>query len=171
MNFARIFTQSLVFFGAGALALAAAPAFAQKAKDTIRIAINDPFPTLLQYHHPADEATNFQKRVYDELIYLDEYNHKYIPMLAKSWTRVNPTTLEFELRDDITFHNGDKFDADDVKTTIDYVSDPKIPLTFKVRWTWIKSAEVLSPTKIRIESFQPNVQDLMTYAMSIPIMD
>ena len=156
---------------AGAALIAAAPAMAQKSKDTVRIAINDPFPTILSYHHPVDEATNFSKRIFEQLIYRDEYHNKYIPMLAKSFKRIDDKTLEFELRDDVTFHNGDKFDADDVITTINYVKDPKVPLQFKFRWTWIDHVEKLGPYKIRIVAKSVNAVDLALIAYMIPIID
>jgi peptide/nickel transport system substrate-binding protein len=37
----------------------------------------------------------------------------------------NPTTIEITLRKDITFHNGEKFDADDVVFTINEIINPK----------------------------------------------
>ncbi|TVR68295.1 MAG: oligopeptide ABC transporter substrate-binding protein, partial [Sphaerobacteraceae bacterium] len=41
------------------------------------------------------------------------------PMLAESWERVDDLTLEFYLREDVTFHNGDPMTAEDVKFTFD----------------------------------------------------
>ena len=46
-------------------------------------------------------------------------------MLAKSWTAQNPTTWVFDLEDNVTFHNGEKFTADDVKYSFDRIVDPK----------------------------------------------
>ncbi|MEO0999980.1 MAG: ABC transporter substrate-binding protein [Pseudomonadota bacterium] len=39
------------------------------------------------------------------------------PMLATSWERIDPLTVELTLRDGVTFHNGDTLDADDVVFT------------------------------------------------------
>ena len=145
---------------ATAAALIAAPAIAQKSKDTVRIAINDPFTILSGYCVPVDEAGNFYRRVYGTLVSFDERNQKPVPHLAKSWTRVNPTTLEFELFDNITYHNGNKFDADDVVSTISYTSDPKHVFEFKSRYTWVEKIEKLGPYKVRLTSKQPNALDL-----------
>jgi peptide/nickel transport system substrate-binding protein len=41
------------------------------------------------------------------------------PMLAESWERIDDLTLEFQLREDVTFHNGDPMTAEDVKFTFD----------------------------------------------------
>src|ERR671921_282574 len=137
--------RTLACISAVVLVAVAAPASAQKSKDTLRLAINDPFPVLSGYCQPVDEAGNFYRRVYGTLISFDERNHQVIPHLAKSWKRVNPTTWEFELFDNITYHNGSKFDADDVVSTIEYTSDPKHVFEFKSRYTWVKSIEKLGP--------------------------
>jgi peptide/nickel transport system substrate-binding protein len=39
------------------------------------------------------------------------------PFLAEQWEFLDDTTLQFTLRDDVTFHNGDQFVADDVVAT------------------------------------------------------
>jgi len=49
---------------AGTALLIAAPAAAQKSKDTLRLAINDPFTVLSAYYVPVDEAGNFYRKVY-----------------------------------------------------------------------------------------------------------
>ena len=143
-----------------ATSLSTMPAMAQKSKDTLRIAINDPFSTLSNYCVPVDEAGNFYRRVYGTLINFDEHEKKIVPGLAKSWTRVSPTVLEFELQEGLTFHNGNKFDADDVVSTIEYAADPQYKIEFKSRYTWVKKIEKLGPYKVRIEAGTPNATDL-----------
>jgi peptide/nickel transport system substrate-binding protein len=150
---------------------AATPAVAQKSKDTLRLAINDPFSTVSSYCVPLDEVGYFTRGIYSTLISYDEYNQKFVPSLAKSWTRINPTTVEFELRDDITFHNGNKFDADDVIVTNEFLQDPKIQIQYKNRYFWVKKIEKLSPYKIRIESNEVMAVDLQTLAYRFRIQD
>src|ERR1700749_1299089 len=112
----------------GAFALSGRPAFAGKADDTLRYAVNDWWSTLDPYQFPLDEAAVFFRNVYEPLITYDERAHKFVPRLAKSWQRIDDKTFEFDLRDDVKFHNGDKFDADDVVATINYITDPKTTL-------------------------------------------
>ena len=149
---------------ATAAIICAVPAFAQKSQDTIRVAINNPFVTLSSYNLPLDEASVFYSEVYERLVYYDEHNHKYAPALAKSWKRIDKQTLEFELRDDIKFHNGKILDSGDVKATIDYLINPKSKVTYAPRYTWVKSVEILSPTKLRIHSTEPTATDLALLA-------
>ena len=158
-------------FAAAAIVAAASPAAAQKSKDTLRLAINDPFSIVSSYCVPVDEVGYFTRGIYDTLIAYDEHTQKFVPQLAKTWTRINPTTVEYELRDDVVFHNGNRFDADDVITTDQFLQDPNIKIQYKNRYSWIKNIEKLSPHKIRIESRQVMAVDLQAIAYRFRIQD
>jgi peptide/nickel transport system substrate-binding protein len=149
----------------------ASPAVAQKSKDTLRLAINDPFSIVSSYCVPLDEVGYFTRGIYDTLISYDEYAQKFVPTLAKSWTRINPTTVEFDLRDDIVFHNGNTFDADDVITTDKFLQDPSIKIQYKNRYGWIKRIEKLGPHKIRVEAHEVMAVDLQMIAYRMRIQD
>lgn len=63
--------------------------------------------------------------MYDRLVSRD-YDFAYQPGLATSWeTSEDGLVWTFHLRDDVTFHNGEKFTANDVKWTIDMLMDPE----------------------------------------------
>ena len=47
--------------------------------------------------------------------------------LATGQTLVDPYTLEYKLRDGVTFHDGAPFSAEDVKATLEYSTDPSRP--------------------------------------------
>ncbi|MBN8909694.1 MAG: ABC transporter substrate-binding protein, partial [Rhodospirillales bacterium] len=49
------------------------------------------------------------------------------PDLATEWKLVDPSTLEFKLRQGVKFHNGADFTANDVKATMEYASQPSRP--------------------------------------------
>ena len=116
------------------------PAAAQKSKDTLRVAVNEPLKSLSPYYFPAREAGFFTRQVFQTLIDLDQRKNKFMPNIASSWKRVSPTTLEFIIRDGIKFHNGATLDADDVVYTINWAKDPKVKMPFKVRFRFIKHA-------------------------------
>ncbi len=135
-----------------ALVLAASPALAQKAKDTLRIALNEFVPVISPYDLTLNELSRIYRQVYSSLLRYDEYKGQYVPDLAKSWKRLDDKTIEFELRDDITFHSGNKFSADDVVYTINYIIDPELKIPGKARYFWIKGAEKVGPYTVRIMS-------------------
>ncbi len=47
--------------------------------------------------------------------------------LATGQTLIDPYTMEYKLRDGVTFHNGAPFSAEDVKATLEYATDPGRP--------------------------------------------
>lgn len=62
--------------------------------------------------------------IYDALTLVDQHG-KVQPALATEWTQSSPTTWVFKLRQGVTFSNGEKFDADAVLATYDYLlKDP-----------------------------------------------
>jgi len=162
-------------FKAAAAALVAigfaVPAAAQKAKDTIRLAINDPFSVLDSYTVGHEESNTFNRTIYQHLIAYDEYNKKWVGILAKAFRRIDNTTLEFDLRENVKYHNGNPFNADDVKYTADWASAPDSRVVFKDRYTWIKNVEILSPYKIRVHSKEPFSTDLGSLAYRLRIYD
>ena len=154
-----------------AAVLLSGTAYAQRSQDTIRLAINDPFPMLSPYHLGVNEAGIFYQKVFESLIQYDEHKGRWVPQLAKSFTRVSPTVLEFDLRDDVKFHNGNAFDPDDVITTFEHLLDPKVPLRYKNRYDWVQKVEKLGPAKIRITTTGPNAIDLGLLAYRFFVQD
>jgi len=66
--------------------------------------------------------------MYDTLIRPDQ-NGNPIPDLASSWTFKNETTLDLNLVQNATWHDGQPFTSDDVVFTIDlYMAHPEFPL-------------------------------------------
>jgi peptide/nickel transport system substrate-binding protein len=168
----RIMSKRLAaILGFGAALLTALPASAQKAADTMRVAINDPFSVLSTYQLPQNEAGTFYNRVYESLIAYDENKKQWVPQLAKSWTRVNPTTIEFDLNEKVRFHNGNTFDADDVVGTWAYLLDPKTKLRYKDRYDWVQKVEKLGPYKVRLTAKQPIAIDLGLIAYRFTALD
>lgn len=50
-----------------------------------------------------------------------------LPDLATEWNLIDPYTLEYKLREGVTFHDGKPFSAEDVKATYEYASQPSRP--------------------------------------------
>ncbi|MCQ4085445.1 ABC transporter substrate-binding protein [Saccharibacillus sp. JS10] len=61
--------------------------------------------------------------IFDTLVKRDE-NEKLIPGLATSWKQVDDLTWEFKLREGVSFTNGEPFNAEAVKYSLDRVIDP-----------------------------------------------
>ncbi len=148
---------------AGAVvALAAFPASAQKAKDTLRIAVGTNIPQLSIYEFAQPDADFFYRELYDNLMIYNEEKKTFDPRLAKSAKQVGPTTIEFELRDDITFHSGNKMTADDAVYTLNWTVAPDTKMFLQNRYTGvIKSAEKTGPYTFRLNTVAPTAIDML----------
>ena len=151
--------------------VAPAPASAGRADDTLRIATTDWWSTLDPYQFPLDEAAVFYKTVYETLIGYDERARKFVPRLAKAWKLIDNRTIEFELRDDVKFHNGDAFGADDVVATINYLRDPAVRLRFKDRYDFVESVEKIGPFRVRVTAKTAFATMLEAFAYRFSIFD
>jgi peptide/nickel transport system substrate-binding protein len=60
----------------------------------------------------------------ERLCEYDMTQGKFVPVLATSWTRPDKLTWRFKLRQGVSFHNGEPFNAEAVKFTIDSIKDP-----------------------------------------------
>ncbi len=146
-------------------------AHAQRAQDTLRYAINDMFPTIDPYVFSQDEAGMVTRVVYQTLVAYQEGSKKYVPQIAKSWTMPAPGVYEFDLRDNIVFHSGNKLTADDIVYTLSFFADPKINVRFKAHYDWIDKVEKLGEYKIRIVSKTPSPFDMEELAYRNRILD
>ena len=108
--------RHLVGICAMATLLVASPTLAQKSKDTLRIASLATISKVDPYITTSVE--NIANTVLDTLVVYNEHLRIYEPLLAEAYRRVNPTTLEFNLRKNVLWHDGEPFDADDVVYTI-----------------------------------------------------
>ncbi|WP_300268606.1 ABC transporter substrate-binding protein [Microbacterium sp.] len=72
-----------------------------------------------------DVSGMVQRAVLDSLVF-QEADGSFSPWLATDWeVSDDATTYTFELRDDVTFHDGEPFNADAVKANFDRIVDPE----------------------------------------------
>lgn len=150
----RKLVHALVGAGALALGLAAMPAHAGKANDTLVWTTDRDVETLLPYYNPVREVVIMSKLGWDTLLYRNE-KFEYEPLLAKSYKWIDDVTLEFVLRDDVKFHNGKQFKAEDVAYTMNHVVAEDSGIMTRTNVEWIKSAEVVSDYVVRVYLVKP----------------
>lgn len=91
---------------------------------TLTFASNTDTDCLDPHQSAADVAALYARPIVDSLVSLTDDGQVH-PWLAKSWTvSDDQLTYTFELRDDVTFTNGEKFDAAAVKANFDHIVDP-----------------------------------------------
>jgi peptide/nickel transport system substrate-binding protein len=132
-------------------ALLAAPAQAQKAKDTLRVATTGQTNSTVSVENPQPETDLVNEAVYDGLACYDIKTATFTPLLAKSWTQIDDLTTEFVLRDDVTWQDGSPFTADDVVYSLRYFVDPASKLRFAPEnFSWLARVEKLDEHRVRL---------------------
>lgn len=169
MNRLQISSFRLVVLLFTAVMLACSSAWAGKKDDTLYFSWKKELETLDRYYNTAREGMVVSRQICDDLLYRDPDTNEYKPLLAKSYTWLDPTTIEFELRQGITFHNGEKFDADDVVFTLNYMSNPENKVLVQRNVNWIGKAEKLGPYKVKLTLKKPFPSALEYLAGNLPI--
>ncbi len=109
---------------------------------------------------PATHTSGFPviaRTIFDSLVYVDK-EVNLLPGLAKSW-KIAPDWryIDFNLRDDVTFHNGDKFTAEDVKFSFETYLRKELKYLFTPLWSRnIEKIEILGPYQVRLHTKGPD---------------
>ncbi len=118
-------------------------------------------------------ATTFQNTrhyqlVYDRLVYYNPETTALEPMLATKWeSNEAKTEYTFTLRNDVTFHNGEKFTADDFVFTWERGKESKTSI-IKNYYSAIKEIEVINDTSFKAVLTGANAD--FVYTLTFPYM-
>jgi peptide/nickel transport system substrate-binding protein len=80
------------------------------------------------------------------LVTLDKDNN-WVPCLAKDWRWVDDRTIEFKLRQGVTFHNGEQFNAQ----------------TLRINWEEYKQMESPRPFRFYVPSDETKLEIIDDY--------
>ena len=147
-------TRTLLM-GAATAALMASAAQADKANDTLQVAFTKELENVDSYFNSAREGVVLQRAIWDGLIYRNPETGEYEGNLATDWEWIDDTTLEFKLREGVTFHNGEPFTADDVVYTVNFVADEASGVKTQRNVNWMESAEKIDEHTVRINLKRP----------------
>jgi peptide/nickel transport system substrate-binding protein len=89
---------------------------------------SDLYPWLKGFGH-ALVARQIYETLAEPRLSLDAEGHvviDYMPKLAESWERVDDLTWRFTLRQGVTFHNGEAFDANALKASYDIMGNDEV---------------------------------------------
>ena len=157
------FVRNVFFVVVVLLCFAAMPVFA--AKDTL-IVVNNTDASALDPIFARDLASNtICTHIYDGLVKLDNKDN-LVPSLAEKWEILSPLDVKFHLRKDVTFHNGEKFTAHDVKYTIDRALSPD-GVSARIYTDNIKSVDVEDDYTVVFHMNWPD-QDFITHLTTPP---
>ncbi|WP_432825525.1 ABC transporter substrate-binding protein [Dactylosporangium sp. CA-092794] len=132
---------------------------------TLTFAVNGDGSCLDPHQSPADVDGLFARPILDSLVSLSADGTIH-PWLATDWSvSADQLTYSFTLRGDVTFSDGEKFDAAAVKANLDHIVDPatKSQLAAGTIATY-SGTTVVDATHVQVHFKSPNSAFLPTLA-------
>ena len=148
--------------------LLAGPALAQKSADTLRVTWRDAIPNVDPYYNSLRIGLIVAQHGWDGLVARDAETFGIKPALATAWKYTDPTTLEFTLRQGVTFHDGSPFTADDVVYTLNTLLTDK-KLSVPSNYAWLAGAEKIDDFTVRVKLKRVFPAVLEYFSMVVPI--
>ena len=132
------------------------PALAGKSDDKLVVAFNKEVQTLDGLYSTSRENFLLSYLTSDQLVTLDPDTNEYLPALAESFTIVDDRSMDFVLREDITFHDGSPITPEDIVYSFEWIA-ADISKTKRGAFIrgWFESAEALDDRTVRITSKKP----------------
>lgn len=132
------------------------PAFADQANDTLVASLNKEVQTLDGLYSNSTENLMLSYLTSDQLVDLNPDTGEYIGALAESYTQVDDTTIDFTLREGLTFHDGSPVTVEDIVYSFEWITDEnsKTKRGAFVR-EWFKSAVAIDDRTVRVTSKSP----------------
>src|SRR5213596_3413191 len=113
-------------------------------------------PTTLDMMNQSETpASNLGRHIFD-MLYERDPGLKVVPALAAEMPKlVAPTAWEFKLRRGVKFHNGEEFNADSVKFSIERLVNPANKLRGSSSFAPIDRVEIVDPYTVKIHTKKP----------------
>ena len=148
--------------------LATVPAPAADPKGELRVAI----PWTPENLDPTMNLSSIRATVgvsiFDSLVGRDGAG-AMVPELAESWKLLDDTTWQFRLRHGVVFHNGEPFNAEAVRFTVQRVLDPEQKSPNRATISEIARVEVVDDVTVNIVTRQPYAP-LLNRLIDFPIL-
>jgi len=147
-----------------------APAGSQIDSYTIADSTGDwgyPSPYLRYSRGPGYTRMSF---IFETLVWKDASG--FIPQLAEEWEYIaEENAYIFKLRNDVTWHDGEKFTAEDVVFTIDYVKTHPDPFVTLIGPSGIKEAAAIDDHTVKVyleQTYAPFLNDIAGTMVIMP---
>jgi peptide/nickel transport system substrate-binding protein len=113
-------------------------------------------PTTLDMMNQQEQpASNVGAQMFDTLVERDQ-SLKLVPALASELPKLTaPTTWEINLRKGVKFHNGEDFDAESVKFSLERVANPANKLRGSSSFGPIERVEIVDPHTVKVHTKKP----------------
>lgn len=167
INTTRRQALGLLALGASGVVLSGLPSFSRAmaqdkaAKGQLTVGFSQE-PTVFNPHMPhieVDEGIHFS--IFDPLFYVDEKGAfvaalaAEVPTVENGGISADGLNWKVKLRDDVKWHDGKPFTAEDVKFTLELLVDPNFRSWRKTGHEFVRDLTVVSPTEITWKMEKP----------------
>jgi peptide/nickel transport system substrate-binding protein len=113
-------------------------------------------PTTLDMMHQQEQpASNVGAQIYESLVERGQ-DLKIVPALAAQMPKlVAPTVWEIKLRRGVKFHNGEDFNADSVKFSLERLANPANKLRGSSSYALLDRVEIVDPFTVKVHTKKP----------------
>lgn len=105
--------------------------------------------------------------IFNGLLKYDKDSSTIIGDLAEKFYYESNTSVIFELKKNVKWHDGEGFTAKDVLFTYETLVSPKISSPYSANFRFVKNVEVIDDYKIRVVYTKPYFKALETWMMGI----
>ena len=138
------------------IAVVAAAAFSLAIAQTIVTVATSAEPAVMDPHKATERFTSiFLTNIYDSLISRSD-TLEISPNLAESWEQIAPDSWQFKLRQGVTFHNGEPFNAESVKFTLERFIDEEFASTQRTHVRTITGVDIVDEYTVNINTDGPD---------------
>jgi peptide/nickel transport system substrate-binding protein len=113
-------------------------------------------PTTLDMMHQQEQpASNVGAQIFESLVERGQ-DLKIVPALAAQMPKlVAPTAWEIKLRRGVKFHNGEDFNADSVKFSLERLANPANKLRGSSSYALLDRVEIVDPFTVKVHTKKP----------------
>lgn len=151
--------QAIALLGA-----VAAFAFGQSREDTFIVAQGGDPRSLSPFSSTAQQEKNISNQVVERLLNFGYEGEGYIPMLATEWEYLNQDTIRLTLREGVSFTNGEPFNAEAAKWSLDQMMVAPPYATFVAL---LDRIEVVDDYTVDVIAKEPTPEFLMMNALAL----
>ena len=106
--------------------------------------------------HVATIAENQLRHMYEPLVMFERDLLTISPVLATEWERIDDLTMQFKLREGVTFHNGEPFNAEAVRYSILRPLSDETPGDTRSTYAIIEDVEVVDEYTVNVITSSPD---------------
>lgn len=126
------------------------------AKDQIVIALQGEPTTMNSQFTDDGNMRKITENIFDKLLVMDGKTLQPKPCLALEWEAISDINWQFKLRENVKFHNGEPFTAEDAVYSIKRIIDPTFNSQIAGDFSTIKDAKIINPNTILIITNGPD---------------